>query len=415
MLWPLFTAQRASGLQAEIAVGSKNSDHSGVHALAGRRLRWWELNFVRRVEKALSLQNCLYPSTLLLPYQPWFRRADIIHLHVTTYEFFNDLALPLLTCLKPVVWTLHDMQPLTGGCTHSFGCVRWRTGCGHCPGIGGHVYLRHDTTRLLWRLRRSIYRASKFTLVTPSKWLKGLLSESPLLERFDCHVIPNGLDLTQYKPQSQAKARSALGIPTSARVVICFGPNGYSQQYKGSEYVNLVLQSMDLGYNLVILLVGSDKTYDLPDTRYTQIRLGWVDSAARMTQLFSAADVTLAPSLADNSPGFVQESIACGTPVVGFATGGIPEIVRPPEAGLLVLPGDVRTFGSALRRLIEDADLRGMMRKRAREIAEREYSLDRCVRSYSHLYSSILSRRNASDGLLEARSMQDTGSETRCG
>ena len=256
-----------------------------------------------------------------------FQQADILHLHNLHGEYFNLWSLPLLSALKPTVWTLHDMQALTGHCAHSLDCERWlpETGCGHCPSLSSYPPIWRDTTHQLWQDKRTIYAHSSLYLVTPSVWLqrlteKSLLKEQPLV------CIPNGADTSIYRPQDRQEARRLLGLPQDAQ----------------------------------------------------------------LARLYAALDLLLYPTLADNHPLVCIESLCCGTPIAGFATGGVPEIVRDGLDGLLVPTHDGTALTKAAATLLQDADLRKKMRKEAAASAARRFNLELFAQCYEKVYEDVL-------------------------
>src|SRR5919205_1809561 len=109
---------------------------------------------------SLGLQYALYPSSFGVSLDPWFRAADVVQLHNLHGSYFSVSALPVLTRLRPTVWLLHDQWAMTGHVAYSLDCERWRHGCGSCPYLAEYPRLRRDTTALLWRLKRAVYRRS---------------------------------------------------------------------------------------------------------------------------------------------------------------------------------------------------------------------------------------------------------------
>src|SRR6185436_13361484 len=126
-------------------------------------------------------------------------------------------ALPLLSRSRPIVWRLSDMWALTGHCTHSFSCERWKTGCGSCPILSDYPALKWDTTSLLWKIKRSVYSRSNINIIAPSKWIAGIAKESPLLGRFPIHRIPNGVDTSIFRPVEKSDARQRIGVDLNKR------------------------------------------------------------------------------------------------------------------------------------------------------------------------------------------------------
>lgn len=322
----------------------------------------------------------------------FFQQADILHLHNLHGDYFNLWSLPLLSALKPTVWTLHDMQVLTGHCAYSLECERWRpeTSCGHCPSLSSYPCLWRDTTRQLWHDKRTIYAHSSLYLVTPSVWLqrlteKSLLKEQPLV------CIPNGADTSIYRPQDQQEARRLLGLPQDALLVGGCADGGLANPWKGGQYVlETVLELKKIFPNLHFLNIGVKNTpVELQSADWVQ-HIPYVHEPAQLARLYAALDLLLYPTLADNHPLVCIESLCCGTPIVGFATGGVPEIVRDGLDGLLVPTHDGAALTNAAVTLLQDTALREKMGKEAAISASQRFNLELFAQRYEKVYEEAL-------------------------
>ena len=328
-----------------------------------------------------------------IPESPLFQQADLVHLHNLHGGYFNPWSLPLLTSRKPTIWTLHDMQPLTGHCAHSLECERWlpQTACGSCPRLDLYPHLYRDTTHELWLDKHTIYAHSNFYLVTPSIWLQRL-TEKSLLRDFPLVCIPNGVDTRIYKPQSQVEARQHLGLPQNVILVGGCADGGGMNPFKGGQYVIQTVQALKKEFpNLVFLDIGG-KTISskaLPDW----IRhIPYIHDEHELAYYYAALDLLLYPSLADNHPLVCIESLCCGLPIAGFATGGVPEIVRHEQDGLLVPTHAGEELIRAATRLLRDDKLRQQMGKEAASSAARRYNLELFAQRYEKAYEEALNR-----------------------
>jgi len=322
----------------------------------------------------------------------FFQQADILHLHNLHGDYFNLWSLPLLSAFKPTVWTLHDMHPLTGHCAHSLGCQRWlpETGCGECPSLSAYPRLWRDTTRQLWQDKHAIYAHSSLYLVTPSVWLqrlaeKSLLKEQPLV------CIPNGADTSIYRPQDQREARRLLGLPQDALLVGGCADGGLANPWKGGRYVQeTVLELKKYFPSLQFLNIGVKSTPEELQNADWVHHIPYVHEPAQLARLYAALDLLLYPTLADNHPLVCIESLCCGTPIVGFATGGVPEIVRDGLDGLLVPTREGTALIKAATTLLQDADLRKKMGKEAAASAAQRFNLTLFAQRYEKAYEEAL-------------------------
>jgi glycosyltransferase involved in cell wall biosynthesis len=315
--------------------------------------------------------------------------SDIVNLH----SLYNFIDLPLFfssrRSTQPVVWTLHDMVAFTGGCIYAGDCDRFHESCGQCPILSDAGISDHS--RDSWRRKRAVFRKfpkNRLSLVTPSHWLCNKVKASSLLGDFSVTTIPYGLDLDAYSPRDKAAARDALGIPQDARVALFVTQFNISNPRKGFHKLEAALKQIAGLDRLLIMTVG--KSAPSADLECDVLHLGGIANERLQSIIYSAADLFLIPSLEDNLPLVVQESMACGTPVVGFATGGIPELVNHSEHGLLVKTGDVGALADSITTLLKDDARRNEMGRRCRESATARFSLEVQAAAYRDLYESLL-------------------------
>jgi glycosyltransferase involved in cell wall biosynthesis len=321
---------------------------------------------------------------------PWGKlgRPDVVNLHWVADYIDPARTLPQLAELAPLVWTLHDANAFTGGCHYTGGCERFQVGCGGCPQLGSQR--AGDVTQRVWWGKQQGYRripTHRLHIVAPSRWLAREAARSSLLGRFPSSVIPNGIDTNVFSPVDRVAARWQCGVPASAEVVL-FVADSLRKERKGISPLVAALRELRSRKELVLLTIGSQPP-ELP-ARIRQRHLGRLHEERSLAAAYSAADVFVIPSLEDNLPNTVLESLACGTPVAGFAAGGIPDMVRPGETGGLVPTGDAAALARLIERLLDDPEARRRMSCAARELAIREYSLEHQAERYSKLYQSLV-------------------------
>lgn len=323
---------------------------------------------------------------------PFFQQADILHLHNLHGEYFNLWSLPLLSTLKPTVWTLHDMQTLTGHCAYSLDCERWlpETGCGHCSSLSSYPPIWRDTTHQLWQDKHTIYAHSSLYLVTPSVWLQRL-TEKSLLKDFPLTCIPNGADTSIYRPQDRQEARRLLGLPQDALLVGGCADGGMANPWKGGQYVlETVLELKKTFPSLYFLNIGVKSTPAEFQGADWVHHIPYVHDPAHLARLYAALDLLLYPSLADSQSLVCVECLCSGTPIVGFATGGVPEVVRNGLDGLLVPTHDGAALTNAAVTLLQDTALRGKMGKEAAISASQRFNLELFAQRYEKVYEEAL-------------------------
>ncbi len=299
----------------------------------------WEARIAPFTE-SLGFNYLQFVGSFVIPKHKFYKEAEILNFHNLHSGKFSYLALPLLNLNKPAVFTLHDMWSFTGHCAYSYGCDRWQTGCGNCPHLDSYPAVKKDNTNWEWQLKKLVYRLSKLTIVTPSKWLASQAKQS-MLNRFPIHHIPNGVDTEIYHPLNKEECRFNLGIPQDKKVLI-FGAQDLRNPIKGRDLLLKALQNLPevLKAETVVLTMGNKGDFCLEEVGLKTFNLGYLTSEFQKAIAYSAADVFVLPTRHDNLPLVLQESMACGTPLVSFDVGGVPELVRNGVTGYLASPED---------------------------------------------------------------------------
>jgi glycosyltransferase involved in cell wall biosynthesis len=324
--------------------------------------------------------------------EPWDQcpEADLIHFHWVASFVDYRAFFRLLSKSTPLVWTLHDMNPFTGGCHYDTGCGRFREQCGVCPQLGSRK--QNDLSRQIWQRKQKAFRLlpkNCLHIVTPSKWLGEQLSQSSLLSQFPRSVIPNGLDTEVFQPRNRRVMRDALGISIHAKVLL-FVADGANDPRKGLKLLTNALKDSESHSEIVLLSLGSGKPDEF--TRYPHIHVQTIQDDRLLSFVYSCADVFVAPSLQDNLPNTVLESMACGTPVVGFRAGGIPEAIHDGKTGLLAAVGNVEDLRRAVMEVLERDQMREEMSQNCRRQVLEEYRLETQASRYLKLYQELLGK-----------------------
>jgi glycosyltransferase involved in cell wall biosynthesis len=319
---------------------------------------------------------------------PDMAEADIINIHKT--ERFADLPALLVSLPndKPVVLTLHDLSPITGGCDYPGNCERFTKTCGRCPLLDSHHEM--DYSRTIFHLRQAAYgrrTQNSFALVANSQWTLENARRSGLTSGRRAELIHYGLDQTIYRPENRAIAREALGISPD-EAVICFAAHNLSYPHKGGAQLAEALAGLKIDGSIRLLTMGSGKIQAPPQFQHTHF--GRIESDPMQSLIYRAADVFVIPSLEEAFGQTALEAVACGTVVAGFAVGGIADVVRNDLNGLLVGRGDSNALGQAIMRLLKDEALRFRWQKSCRAWVKEQFSFDRNASAYRALYESLL-------------------------
>lgn len=273
---------------------------------------------------------------------------EIIHLH-NLHKFCINLPM-LFRYIKrsnaSVVWTLHDCWAFTGQCPYFtiVKCDKWKTGCNHCPQIGVYPKSRIDNSKRIYALKKKWFTGiENMTIVTPSRWLAGLVKQS-FLKEYPVEVINNGIDLSVFQPTpSDFRERHGIGQDKHILLGVAFGWGAR----KGLDVFIELAKRLDSSYQ--IILVGTD---DLVDAQLPSniISIHKTQNQKELAEIYTAADLFVNPTREDNYPTVNMESIACGTPVLTFRTGGSPEILDV-NCGSVVDCDDVDALEREIRRI----------------------------------------------------------------
>ncbi len=298
--------------------------------------------FLRRIHtlsKYMGLPEILPVELFFLFYRNRILQYDVVHFHDLSGAI-SPLTLAIISRLKPTIWTFHDCSPFTGGCLYPMDCHGFKKQCAHCPQLGNWpMDTRIDLTGTLQTIKKKVLQNHNISIVTPSKWMADMVAASRV-KGLHPTVIPNGIDTKSYFPKDKITIRKKLGLPVD-RYVILIIATYLEDERKGTKYaLEALLKIKHL--NPFLLLIGN-----INDTVKQMFRdfdcraTGYIKGDKEKSDFFSASDVFLFSSLADNMPLVVLETMATGTPTVGFQTGGVPEMIEHGASGYLVKPKDV--------------------------------------------------------------------------
>lgn len=271
------------------------------------------------------------------------KEADVIYLHWCHNGFLGLVNIEQLAKLgKPIIVILHDMWYLTGGCHYSFDCDKYTLKCHNCPCFPGEKE-RDLSTRGFEKKLKLYAKYDNLFFVSPSKWLYECAKQSALTHNKPLFHIPNVLDRNIFKPFDKKLAREILNIDPEEQVIL-FGAAFVQSPYKGWEYLQAALTLFhQQGHpeKTSVLIFGSGDDPKISEAIPFPTRfMGQLKDEYTLAVLYNAADVFIAPSLADNLPYTIFESLACGTPVVAFNTGGIPDLIQHEINGYLAIYKD---------------------------------------------------------------------------
>ncbi|MCE7065560.1 glycosyltransferase family 4 protein [Dyadobacter sp. CY326] len=341
-------------------------------------------------EKDASIRFAFSPAEVGtdISRHPLVQAADIIHLHWINFGFLSMHSLDKLFALgKPVVWTLHDMWTFTGGCHYSRGCERFLNHCQYCPYLAKPD--EYDIAFQQFERKQDIYSKTKIALVSPSQWLDKLVKSAALTENLQSLSIPNCIDTTLFKPLDKIEIRRKLNLPESKKLILFAGANTADPR-KGFKFFKQALDKIGaLSNDTEVLVLGKANAEMMASFPLPLHYLGKISDPAEMVNVYNAANLIVVPSLEDNLPNTIMEAMACGTPAVGFATGGIPEMIEHQVNGYIALQGSAESLADGIIWVLNDENHTALSQS-AREKVIQLYSESVVAAQYQQLYQSLL-------------------------
>lgn len=324
---------------------------------------------------------------------PLVKEADILHLHWINAGFISLRSLQRLLSLgKPVVWTFHDMWAFTGGCHVALDCRKFTVECGQCPYIKRPG--ERDLSNRIWRRKKRIFKNANVTVITPSQWLNDQVRSSSLLGHWDVQTIHNPVDQNQFKPAIRESACHRLGLDPLKKYIL-FGATTVKDTFKGYSYfleaTEILNKDLGADNNVEILLFGKTTDEDSGLFPMKTRNISFIKSTPTMVDVYSVAHLFAIPSLIDNLPNTIMESMLCGTPVVGFRTGGIPEMIGHKRDGYLADYRSVQDLADGMKWVLMSESYDALSAE-ARKAAIKRFPRKQAAEKYIELYRKLLEK-----------------------
>jgi glycosyltransferase involved in cell wall biosynthesis len=314
--------------------------------------------------------------------------ADVINIHKVQHFVDLPALLRLLPSSKPVVITLHDLSPITGGCDYPGSCRRFEATCGCCPIMDSHR--GGDYSHRIFHMKEMAYSRplrERLAFVANSFWSGEKARLSALTKGRKVEVIHYGLAQTVYSPQKRRESRQTLGIGAEEAVLL-FAAHDLGLPHKGGRYLRDALVNVRCQRPIRLLTMGGGHLQ--VDSGYRHTHFGQIESDELQTLLYRAADVFVIPSLEEAFGQSALEAVACGAVVAGFNVGGIPDIVKCGLNGLLVERQNTRALSEAIQKLLEDEALRHRWQNSCENWVREHFSYSKNAAAYVALYNSLL-------------------------
>jgi glycosyltransferase involved in cell wall biosynthesis len=317
--------------------------------------------------------------------------SDIINLHWVCNGYLQIESIAKFAKLnQPLVWTLHDMWAFTGGCHYSKDCERYTDACGACPQLQSSK--NWDLSRWIWWRKVKAWKNLNLAIVTPSLWLAKCANSSSLFSNLRVEVIPNGLDTTKYRPISQQVARELLNLPQDKQLVLFGALSATSDPRKGFHLLQPTLQNLSKSgwaEKIELVIFGSSQAENQIDLGFKSRFLGQLNDDISLALVYSAANVTIVPSIQEAFGQTASESLACGTPVVCFDSTGLKDIVEHQQNGYRAKCFSIDDLAQGIIWVLENKERYQKLCDRARQKAKQEFTLELQASRYLSLFSDL--------------------------
>jgi glycosyltransferase involved in cell wall biosynthesis len=309
---------------------------------------------------------------------------DVVHLHNLHGGYFDLRALPQITQRVPTVLSLHDAWLLSGHCAHSFDCGRWETGCGECPALWTHPAVPRDETAFNWRRKRDIFSASALHVAVPCEWLADRVRRSMLMPAVrTLKVIPYGINLDVFRPSPKDAVRRTLGLDPDRPVILVFAHAVRDRTWKDGAAFRGALERLGAAAAGAQWIALGETGENIEIGNVSLRRVGSEPDDRRFAKWLQAGTAYVHPARADTSPLVVMESLACATPVIATAVGGIPEQIADGVTGTVVPAGNPAALARAIDALIAlDGTAHDQLCRNAAESARIRFDSRRHAREY---------------------------------
>lgn len=331
-----------SGVSSFMLVLLKRSDDNSIYQINKTRFNYYVNKVISKID---SLPLKFYKnriktgwsvgkiSNFLLLNSIKKINPDILHIHWINGGLMSINDILGLSKKKVIFWTLHDMWSFTGGCHYVGNCEKYKIHCHKCPQLRSNK--NNDLSFKLFKKKLKTFSKIDLKIIVLNNWMKKCVQESKIFGDKDIFVVPNSLDINIFKPQDKLEIRKKFNLPINQKLILFGAMNSTSDKRKGFIYLKKAIEKIGKNSDFALVIFGADDSKDIEKLSIKSYFVGIIKDERKLAELYSTCDVFVGPSLEDNLPNTFLESLSCGTPVVGFNTGGIPDIIDHKKNGYL--------------------------------------------------------------------------------
>lgn len=384
-------AMNCFGINSKMLVLEKKSSKDDVEQITGFTAKLYTkilTALIFSLNKKILQPKYLFSTGFLgLPFNKFqeLKKADAIYIHWINSNFISIKEIALLASWnKPIFIFMHDMWTITGGCHHSFECEKYKTGCRNCPIIQNTLFKKLSNRVFKQKLK---YLSSKknINIIAPSKWLTKCAQESMIFKNHPVFNIPNLIDIHQFKPIDRKIAREILNLPSCRKLLLFGAANSTNDLYKGWKHLLECLKGLkDKDIELVIF--GNKNETPINDIPFKIHWMGVINDNPTKSLLYSACDIFLSPSLAENFSLTIEEALSCATPVVAFDIGGNSDLITHKFNGYIAMWNDISDFRKGIEWILYDSNMEDLISNARASVVSR-YSYEEVIKNHLNILS----------------------------
>ncbi len=333
LAWQLGNKIRKEGNQVRYLVGYKYTKSSDVDVISASIFSEFirnifgnnVLRYLRHLRAFIFSNDIDFGASHEIINHPWFKGADIVHIHNLHGHYFKLSTLIEVTKRKPVVWTLHDMWSMTSHCGFCFECKHFNHGKHFTSGIYHYQPMLWNNSKYLWTRKHDIYKESNFRIISPSKWLKGVAESTNIFGDKKMGVIQNGVDTKIFHPTDKKLARKSLNLPLDKKIILGIYSGNKHDRKKRFEIFKRVSNSLRNNKDLLFVCLGrTNKEIQDKNILYRPYQ----KNPENLAKYYSASNLFFMTSAMENASMANLEALACGLTVLAFNNTGSAEINR---------------------------------------------------------------------------------------
>jgi glycosyltransferase involved in cell wall biosynthesis len=383
--YDLHLEMRKAGYNGIQFVWEKKSKTSSVVGLSSLGRNSSIYSCVEEIESDFSTRSMFSPFLYDVFHSHLFQDAELIHLHIIHHPAFNINMLPVLSEIKPTVWTIHDPWAVSGHCVHHGACNKWMTHCSDCPDLKTPFTTQFDNTALQFEFKKRAIMQSNLHCVVASSWMENILKASPLFNGKKITRIPFGVDQEIFCPGDRIEARKRAGLSCGGVVLLARA----DRAFKGTPLAIEAAKRVANFYEVTLVLLGETGLANDLKGAVKVIEKGWLNDPKQIADLYRAADIVLMPSELESFGMMAAEAMSCGRVVAALeiSSSALSETINSPVCGLAISRSE---YSNAVLELLLDGEKLIAREKKSLEFARLEYSYTTYINRILKVYTQAV-------------------------